>query len=400
MSADSKITPGRRWKSRSEMRAILEGSPGRLVMLEMKDNITFLRNGQSNGTLTEFVETCHELGTDASSIIGEAQYLPADHPWGRRRKVILDTPAQRVVEITQPTPQGPLTALEITMPGQKPVRTKMFLEEEADYAAAIALLRELRNCRAEIVAHFTVMRREIGENGFLSIFVPQPLEMFFLILHEYMIYHLLDFPETYRRAMDEVEETSHFIIECAAEAEADMIIFGGAGTEVFNPQMIEEHILRPAIEFNTHAKQLGLFTLMHCCGRTRILLDDHWFDLFCPTIFESFTPFPLGDVKSPQEAARQLPPDTFFKGGVSLDILHRGTPAEVTANVEAAYRAFGDRRFVLAGTCAVLTGTPRENLLAVTKTAATLEEAEKRKKSGGFPTYSTVGPIGFEPMAS
>ena len=379
MSYPPKVAAIRQWKSRSEMRAILEGGPGRLVMLNMQDNIAFLRNGPSNGTLTEFMETCHELGTDAYAIIGEADYLPSTHPWGRQRKVILDTPEERIVEITQPTPCGPLTSLEVTHPGQKPARTKMFLEEEADYTAAMALLRELRACRAEVIAHFSAMRQEIGENGFLSIFIPQPMEMFYFILHEQMVYHFLDFPETYRQAMDEVEKTSHFIIDCAAEAGADMVLFGGAGTEVYNPQMIEDHVLRPAIDFDAHCKQLGLFTLMHCCGRTKIYLDNHWFDRFSPTIFESFTPLPLGDVKSPEAAAHQLPPDTFFKGGLSLDTLHRGTPEEVTADAEAAYRAFGDRRFVLAGTCAVLTGTPLENLLAVTKTAALQEAAEKMR---------------------
>ena len=43
------------------------------------------------------------------------------------------------------------------------------------------------------------------------------------------------------------------------------------------------------------------------------------------------------------------------------------------AAVRQAYRDFGGRRFILAGTCAVLTGTPRENLVAAAETAQGFE---------------------------
>lgn len=102
-------------------------------------------------------------------------------------------------------------------------------------------------------------------------------------------------------------------------------------------------------------------------------MERGWFETLRPTIFESFTAAPLGDILSPPGAAHRLPDEVFFKGGLSLDLLRRGTPEAVAAAVHQAYSDFGDRRYVLAGTCAILNGTPRENLLAATQTAVSYE---------------------------
>lgn len=169
--------------------------------------------------------------------------------------------------------------------------------------------------------------------------------------------------------MDEVEETSLTLIECAANAQADMIMFGSPGTEIFSPSMIETHVLSSSERYIQQCQRCGLFSLMHCCGRTRLLLERGVFDRVRPTIFESFTPSPLGDIPSPSAAAHQLPAQVFFKGGLSLDLLWSGTPEDVAEATRQAYADFGDRRFILAGTCAILVGTPRENLLAATETA-------------------------------
>ncbi len=360
-------------KNRQQMGDILSGGPGQLVVFDLGDDIAFLRGNPPEYGLREWAETCQEVGSDLNVIMGEANYLPASHQWGRQRR-LLTTGTESVTEITQPTPLGSLTSLECAEPGQKPARTKMFLETEADYDAAIALMREWRAARADITAHFAGMRREIGDAGFLSIFVSQPMEMGFFILHENMVMHYLDWPETYARAMAEVEETSHCIIDCAADAGADMIVFGGAGTEIFNPEMIENHIVKPSIGYVQHCRERGLFSLMHCCGKTRIFLEHNWFDQLRPTIFESFTEAPMGDIEDIAAAAHRLPDEVFFKGGVSLDLLRRGTPEQVECAVRQAYDEFNDRRFILAGTCAVLTGTPRENLLAATEVAAETEQ--------------------------
>lgn len=361
----------RKAKTRREMAAVLRGGPGRLVMPDLIDNISFLngRDRVQDPDLTEWIATCHGLGVDVNITRGESHYLPADHPLGRKRRLLSDDGGRRVTEIRQPTPLGPLTALTVEEPGQKPARTKMFLEEKKDYEAAIAFLRALRECGRDIVEHFTAMRKTIGDGGLLSVFVPQPMEMFFLVLHAGMVYHYIDWPDTYQRAMAEVERTGHFIIDCAADAGADMVVIGGAGTEIFNPEMIRDHIVAPSVEYIRHCERRGLFALMHCCGQTNIFLKNDWFQRLKPTIFESFSPRPLGDIDDPARAAHQLPAETFFKGGLSLDQLRRGSAEQAAEATARAYRDFGDRRFILAGTCGILTGTPRENILAVTETA-------------------------------
>jgi len=355
-------------KTRDEIRQRLaEGGRG-LVMLDIRDDVDFLAQTPTHGDPRAWVDACHAVGTDAVILIGEADYLPADHPWGRKRRTRRDG-EKTIVDITQPTPLGPLHGQEVTTPGQKPARTKMFMESPPDYDAFIALMAAWRDSRREITANLARVRRTIGPDGVLAVFIAQPMEMYYFILQYDMVMHYLDWPETYGRAMVEVEETAHCVIDCADDAGADMIMFGGAGTEIFNPEMIERHIIDPSRRYVEHCRRRDLFSLMHCCGRTQILLDKGWFESLRPTIFESFTESPLGDIASPTTAVKQLPADIFFKGGLSLDLLHRGSPRDVEQAVRRAYAEFGDHRFILAGTCAILTGTPKENLLAATRTA-------------------------------
>jgi len=355
-------------KTRDEQRQRLAGGGRGLVMLDIRDDVDFLAGTPTRGDLRAWVDACLSVGTDAAVIVGEADYLPADHPLGRKRHARRDG-ENTLVEITQPTPLRPLHGLEVTTPGQKPARTKMYMESEPDYDAFVALMTAWRDGHRDITANFRRMRDTIGHDGLLMVFISQPLEMYYFILQHDMVMHYLDWPDTYGRAMAEVEKTAHCIIDCAADAGADMIMFGGAGTEIFNPHMIENHIIAPSRRYVDHCRDRGLFSLMHCCGRTKILLDNRWFDPLRPTIFESFTEAPLGDIASPAAAVKQLPDDIFFKGGLSLDTLRRGTPRDVEQAVRRAYADFGGHRFILAGTCAILTGTPRENLLAATRTA-------------------------------
>ncbi len=350
--------------TRIELRAALRGHGKLPVILDIRDDVDFLLGRESGGSVQANIEACMLVGSDLNFIVGEADYLPASHPLGRKRTPVADSSGRRVVRIEQPTPCGPMLAEEVWEKGQKPARTKMFIEEEADYRKVNALLRALRECRADITANLAAKRREVGESGLFMVFVPQPMEMFYLILHDSMVMHYLDWPDTFRAAMEEVEETSLFIIDCAADAGADMIMFGGAGTEIFSPDMIERHIIIPSAGYVKRCEERKLFSLMHCCGRTKIFLERGWFEQVRPTIFESFTPLPLGDIESPEEAAAQLPAETFFKGGLSLELLLKGTPEDAAEAAEKAVKTFGGRRFILAGTCAVLTGTPLENLQA------------------------------------
>jgi uroporphyrinogen-III decarboxylase len=366
----------RRSKTRREMNDILRGTaPGRLVILDIRDTLAHLNNQPWEGqhTLSEWVDTCNNIGCDTNIIIGEEQYLPPEHPLGRKKEIVSEEPSRLKFRTTVPTPVKDLFIEEIIDKEGKPTRGKMAIESEDDYEAGISLLKGIRNCRDAIVDNFKSFRSEIGEKGLLTIFICTPIEMFFLILHEQMVYHLIDFPQTYKIAMDEVERTSHFIIDCAADAGADMIMLGGPGTEIFNPKMIRENIIRPSVDLVRHCRERGILSLYHCCGKTKILLDNNWMDEICPDVFESFSPIPLGDIDDVAEAAHHLPDQTFFKGGLSLDRLLQGTPEEIAGMTKRAYEIFGDRKFIIAGTCMILTGTPRENLEAVTKTALEFE---------------------------
>ena len=359
------------------MRGILSGEKqGNLVILDIQDTIH-----QFNGTwkvghysIDDWVMACHEIGTDTNIIIGEKEYFPENHPLGFKKEIISATKTERSFKRVIPSPLKPLEMHFRESNDQKYSFTKGAIEKEEDFDALIAYLRLLRNSGDELVKSFRTIRDKIGDRGLLTIFVSQPMEMYYVILHDEMASNYFLLPEKYFEAMTEVEKTSHFIIDCAAEADADVIMFGGAGTEVFDPEMIASHIVEPSKGYALRCREKGLFSLMHCCGHTRIFLENDWFQELTPTVFESFTKAPLGNIDDPVKAVKALSEKTFFKGGIILEQLLNGSPAEVMEMTHKAYQSFGDRKFILAGSCLILTGTSRENLEAVTSTASLYEQ--------------------------
>ncbi len=363
----------RRSKTRHEMGAILSGgTPGQLCILDIRDCLGDFNGSGAVGyhTWRDWVEACHAIGSDANVIVGEKEYFPQDHPLGWRRELVWEKPGERCFKRIVPSPLKPLEQHYWETDVNRAALTNVPIETEEDFDALIAYLRMLRGSCGQMVESLRAIRREVGDGGFLTVFVSSPMEAYYVVMQHEMVLHSLMMPEKYGEVMAEVERTSYFVIECAAEAGADMIMFGGAGTEIFSPDMIGEHIVRPEAGYAEACRDLGLFSLMHCCGRTQVLRRNAWIADVSPTVFESFTPEPLGDIADPVAAARELPAGTFFKGGLSLERLLRGTPQECAAMTREALAAFAGVPHIVSGTCAILTGTPRENLDAVTGAVA------------------------------
>ena len=127
--------------TRTQLRTALATGSGRPVMLDIRDDVDVLLGRKTNAPIAAQLEACRRIGSDANIIVGEADYLPAAHPLGRKRATVAEDRGRRIVRIEQPTPLGPLFGEAVWEPGQKPARTQMFLKEEADYAKAVALMR-------------------------------------------------------------------------------------------------------------------------------------------------------------------------------------------------------------------------------------------------------------------
>ena len=354
------------------MREVLAGrSADQLVVLDIMDCI-----GAFNGTgrigyysWRDWLEACRAIGSDANVIVGEKEYFPSGHPLSPMHVPISDDTAQRRYYLEYRSSAGRVSVEYSEADNRKRSIVNNPLAEERDFDALIGYLRLLRSSRDAVVASLAQTRAEIGELGLMTVFVSAPMEMYYVLTHGDMVLGFVDYPDKYAEAMAEVEQTSRSLIRCAAEAGADMIMFGGAGTEIFSPTMIDEHVVAPEVGYANLCRESGLFSLMHCCGRTRILQEHNAIGQVRPTVFESFTSAPLGDIVDPVQAARELPRDVLFKGGLSLDTLLRGSADEVAEATRQALADFGSRPFILSGTCSVLTGTPRGNLLAVTAAA-------------------------------
>ncbi|MFW5858048.1 MAG: hypothetical protein ACOCX4_09230, partial [Planctomycetota bacterium] len=162
--------PKRTSKDRHEVRAILDGAPGRIVMPELADNIGFLngRDREIDVTIPEWVATCASIGVEAHIIRGEADYLPPEHPLGWTVERVAHDAEETRLRKTIPAPDGDLFVEAVIRRGGKSARTRMALAGEEDYPKLISYLRALREARDDIVAHFRDLRRQAGELGVLA----------------------------------------------------------------------------------------------------------------------------------------------------------------------------------------------------------------------------------------
>jgi uroporphyrinogen-III decarboxylase len=215
--------------------------------------------------------------------------------------------------------------------------------------------------------YFREWRERVGEEGVIVIGHPHVTWLAYQISQTNLVFHDLDYPETFQRSMQAIYEAALFVFEIAIQEGIDFMSESTYGSEMSSPARFDRQDLPYLQRLSDWTHQRGGLFWYHNCGITRNLILSGRFNLFHPDVLETLAPPPEGD-NNLGESRRSLSPEICSKGNLDLHILRDGSVAEVeraTRQMVAAVRGY---RHIYSTADAVLPGTPPENLIAFIRT--------------------------------
>jgi len=158
--------------------------------------------------------------------------------------------------------------------------------------------------------------------------------------------------------------------EIMLDAKPDVLLVGGSGTVTLaNPELIRRYALPTIKEVTRMAKQAGIPTMLHSCGKSMVLLEM----LYHETDLDSVNPLeapPMGDVDL-KEVKRLYGDRMCLMGNLNTtDIMLLGSPDDVKRAAREAIEAAGaGGGFILSTGDQCGRDTPPENLFALVEAA-------------------------------
>lgn len=189
--------------------------------------------------------------------------------------------------------------------------------------------------------------------------VYSPLTLAFKLAGERVVEHLREEPQALHFGLAVITETTARFARQSLARGADGIFFA---TQLASRSWLTE------VEYQTFGIHYDLIVLEAIQGTSRLtLLHLHGPEVF----FDLVNRYPVHAVSwdegkgSPTLAEAQRLTDKGLVGGLSRELLHSGSAEAVAEQARQAIRQTCGRRLILAPSCALLPGTPEENLLTV-----------------------------------
>jgi hypothetical protein len=242
------------------------------------------------------------------------------------------------------------------------------VKAEADHEMLVSVCKEVEKREAEIRQYFRRWRERVGEDGVIVIGHPHIGRLGFQISQQNMVYHDVDYPQTFKRSMEAIYQAALVVFGIAMEEGIDFMSESTYGLEMISPERFDTQDLPYLCRLADWTHQRGGLFWYHNCGMTRQMILSGRFNRFHADVLETIAPPPEGD-NDLAESRRHLDPAICSKGNLSLRLLRDGSVQEViqaTREMIAAVRGYAH---IFSTADAVLPGTPPENLIAFVRTA-------------------------------
>lgn len=176
-----------------------------------------------------------------------------------------------------------------------------------------------------------------------------------------LMFDFTDDPAFVRDLFAFVLEMEYGFARAQVEAGADLIGIGDAAASLVGPKIYEEFVLPFEQELMARIKALGTRVRLHICGNTKRILVG--MGKTGADIVDLDYPAPMADARA------AMGPQQVLLGNIHpVRVLRDGTAEDVERGIRACYEAAKPRYIVGAG-CEIPRGTPRENVLALTRFA-------------------------------
>ena len=319
-----------------------------------------------------YVDAVRYFGIDGWFIYGKLEYRYDRDPRAETERVVSREHGWIVTRTTVETPAGELWSEKTYYPDNPPTTTRKLIKDlKADYARLRYMFPIPDDYDATELAE---QRRELGDSGVLGIGVSLPgFQSLFgwfdggleAVTYAYADEHELLLELTAMHSAVILRQA-----EFALDARPDFLLLGASGLWTLNsPRSFRELALPLAQKVTRMAKEAGIPTMLHSCGRERQLVEifASETDLDCVNPLEGP---PMGDCDL-AEVKEKLGHRLSLMGNLhTTEVMLRGTPDSVAQAAREAIDAAGKGGgFILSTGDQCGRDTPDENIFALVRTA-------------------------------
>ena len=311
-----------------------------------------------------YMDAVRYFGTDAWFIYGSVHFHSAWQVQTTTR-IVSETAERIVMDITHVTPAGELTAQVTFYVADSATKTVKELKNiEEDFPKLKYFYPEITGYDA---TGFEAMRDQVGDLGAFGASIGYPgFQNWHTMVHgglEDLTYTYYDNPALIEewRVMEHARSLRQ--MELTLDAKPDFVLLGGSGSITMQSPVIFRELCLPTIKAMTRmAKEAGIPTMLHSCGKERALVEmcATETDLNCVNPLE--IP-PMGDCDL-REIKQTFGQQIALMGNIhTTDVMLRGTVLEVE---QAACQCIDDAAagggFILSTGDQCGRDTPDENI--------------------------------------
>lgn len=300
--------------------------------------------------------------------------LKTDSQVTRRTEVISKTDSRLTAQTVYTTPKGELTQQDVFYVDNSPSRTeKMIKNIKEDLEKVKYFYPEIYGCDT---SDNEPIRKELGDDGIFCYSVGYPGFQDWIFLFnegvEAMTYAYYDYPEL----MEELAYIQDKYVcrqsEMILDSKPDVLFLGGSGTITLqSPDLFRKFGLPTIKKVTAMAKQAGIPTMIHSCGKSKILVEilANETDLNCINPLEKP---PMGDCEL-SEIKKQFGDKIALMGNIhTTEVMLMGSVEDVEREAKKAIDdAAAGGGFILSTGDQCGRDTPDENLFKLVEVART-----------------------------
>ena len=192
-------------------------------------------------------------------------------------KAISSKTSERIVErIRHSTPSGDLYETMTYYTADPPTKTeKMVKDLQKDFSKIKHLYSDIIDMDNSRVQEFKKM---VGDKGVFTLSVTYPgmhyWNEYFDGNLEKAIYAYYDFPEIFDEWAEIADKDLCRQAELYLDQKPDLLLVGGSGTlTLSSPELVKKYAIPTIKKICRMAKQAGVLTMLHSCGKTMAFLD-------------------------------------------------------------------------------------------------------------------------------
>ena len=279
------------------------------------------------------------------------------------------------------TPTSEMSEVFLTPPDLPACWKEHLVKTEADLPAFTYLIERTnqalvgnRDIRERIITKFQDQADQWPAHvpAFVIMGVPAFTLMSNLYVDAAVGFYLLEDHRALMEQLFEIEaKTNTIVLECAAQAGADIVRGAMGGLELFSPTIYQRYLIPQAQVLCQAAHTRDMLSWIHTCGYMRKLISMGAYETMGVDVLETLSHPPVGDIDDLHWAREKLGQRITTRGGVNVELFYGDDQKPLRERIRTVLGETRGYRHIIGDSNDSYPPYPRESILAI------VEEVQK-----------------------